>query len=595
MLKNIFPFLEWIGELKNPKTLKYDIIAGLTVAFVLIPQSMAYAWLAWLPIEVWLYTAFIPVLVAALFSSSRQMSTWPITIISLMTATALASFSSNIEAYIVYASLLAFFIGIFYIILSVLKLWIIVDFLSNPVIVGFTNAIAIITIISQAWKFFGIEHDKWNSFFEWIYNLIISAIQNTHIETLLYWVVSILILVSLAKFTPKLPRVLMLLVITIIGSYYLWFEWEIVETIPNSLPNFSLPFLSDYVLNGLKLEEVLHLAFFAVIIGLIGFTQSISVAKFVWTKTKQKISANRELRWQWLANISSSLFWWYWVSGSFSRTAVNLRAGAITWFSWIVTSMVVLITIVYLTPLLYYLPIVVLAAVIMIAVVELIKIRPIIRDWKTEKHDWITAVATFWLTILLAPSIEIWILIWVILSLWFFIFRSMRPQIIELSMYKDGLYRNKDLFSLKTSKHISVYRFDWALYFANASYFEDTILNWIAEKRNIKYIILDLEWMTGIDSTWVDVLNNLIDRLNSIWIIVILSSIRVRIIKKLKNYWFLKKFWKKYVFIDIKNALNYISKKEDGKIDLKPLLEYRSNKNWDTDIWRYMIKKYINK
>ncbi len=595
MLKKIFPFLEWIGELKNPKILKSDIIAGLTVAFILIPQSMAYAWLAGLPIEVGLYTAFIPVFVAGLFSSSRQMSTWPITIISLMTATALASYSSNMEAYIVYASLLAFFIGIFYIILSVLKLWVIVDFLSNPVIIGFTNAVAIITIVSQAWKIFGIEYDKWNSFFEWIYNLIISAIQNTHLETFIFGLVSIFILISLAKIIPKAPRVLILMVLAILTSYFVWFQWKIVEDIPNSLPSFSLPFLSDYVLNWLKLEEILNLAFFAIIIGLIGFTQSISVAKFIWTKTKQKIYANKELMSQWLSNISSSFFWWYWVSGSFSKTAVNLRAGAKTWFSSIVTSIVVLITIIYLTPFLYYLPMVVLAAVIMVAVVELIKIKPIIRAWKTEKHDWITAVATFSLTLLLAPNIEIWILIWVILSLWFFIFRSMRPKIIELSMYKDWIYRDKNLFSLKTSKHISIYRFDGVLYFANAPYFEDTILNWISEKNKLKYVILDLEWMTGIDSSWIDVLNTLIDRLNNVWIVVILTSIRIRIIQKLKNYWFLKKFWKKYAFINIKNALNYISKKEWDKIDLEPLIKYKNDKNWNGDFWIYMIKKYIEK
>jgi SulP family sulfate permease len=165
-LKKFLPFIEWVPKLRNKKILRNDITAGITVALVLVPQSMAYAWLAWLPLEVWLYTAFIPVIIWALFWSSHQMSTWPVTIVSLMTATTLSMMPhTSIEWYIVYASLLALFIGLFYILLWVLKLWIIVDFLSHPVIVSFTNAVAIITITSQLSKIFWISVSKWWSYF----------------------------------------------------------------------------------------------------------------------------------------------------------------------------------------------------------------------------------------------------------------------------------------------------------------------------------------------------------------------------------------------------------------------------------------------
>ncbi len=595
-LYKIFPFLEWIGKLKDIKVFRADIIAGLTVAFVLIPQSMAYAGLAWLPIEIWLYTAFIPVLVAGLFGSSKQMSTWPVTIVSLMTATAIAWISqASPEWYIVYASLLALFIWVFYLVLWFLKLWVIVDFLSHPVIIGFTNAVAIITITSQAGKLFGISYEKWGNYFEWLYNLVVWALSNTHMETFLFWLASIWILVFLAKFLPKLPRVLILLVIAIVSSYYLGFDWKIIKDIPSTLPSFSIPFLSEYVINWLNLKDIINLAFFAIIIWLIGFTESISVAKFVWTKTKQKVSADRELIWQWLANISSGLFGWYWVAWSFSKTAVNLRVWAKTGFSSVITSIVVWITLIYLTPLLYYLPVVTLAAVIMVAVFELIKIKPIIKAWKTEKHDWIVAVVTFVLTLFLAPSIELWILIWAILSLAFYISRSMRPRLIEVSMYKDWLYRDVESFWLKTSKHVSVLRFDWDLYFANAGHFEDSILKLIADKKKLKYVIIDLEWMADIDSSWIEVLENLVNRLNNIWIRVLLTSARVNIITKLKNYWFLKNFSKKYLFVNIEKALEYICDKKWKNIDIKALADYVSNKKWKDEEARAIIDKYVKK
>ncbi|MCP4523642.1 MAG: sodium-independent anion transporter, partial [Candidatus Gracilibacteria bacterium] len=178
----IFPFLEWIGKLKDSNILRKDIISGMTVALILVPQSMAYAGLAGLPIEVGLYTAFIPVIIASLFGSSPQMSTGPVTIVSLMTATALAPLAaSSIEGYVAYASLLAIMIGVFYIILGSLKLGVIVDFLSHPVIIGFTNAVAIITITSQISKIFGVSVDKSGNYFETLQNVFVAAMNDIHV------------------------------------------------------------------------------------------------------------------------------------------------------------------------------------------------------------------------------------------------------------------------------------------------------------------------------------------------------------------------------------------------------------------------------
>ena len=602
ILKNIFPFLVWIRELRNFKVLKSDIIAWITLSFIVIPQSMAYAELAWLPIEVGLYTSFISIMVAGLFWSSKQMSTWSITIVSLMTATAIASIwvtSISVEAYIVYASLLAFFIGVFYLILSFLRLGVIVDFLSHPVIIGFTNAAAIITLTSQAWKIFWVSYEKWDNYFEWIYNLIISSIEYVQYPTLAFWLWWIILLVFLWKIFPKIPRVLVVIIISTFLSYKLWFDWKIIEIIPNSLPSINIPFLSSYLLNDLSTDQILNLMVFALIIWLIWFTQSISVAKYVWTKTKQRVSANKELYWQWIANISSSLFWWYWVAWSLSKTAVNLRAWAKTWFSSVITWLMVWVTILFFTPYLYYLPMATLAAIIIVAVSDLIKIKTTIKVWKTEIHDWIVAVVTFSLTLLLSPNIEMWIFIWVTLSLALFIYRSMRPRLIEVAMYKDWQYRDKVSFALKTSKHVSIFRFDWVLFFANAWYFESTILDFISKKEKLKYVIFDLEWMSDIDSSWLEVLEHLYERLDKEnWVKVYFSSLRVKVIQKFIDSGFLKYFWKKNIFVKVKSILKYIEEKEWDNVDLESLWEYcPGNKNNEefNEEGKDILEKYVYK
>jgi len=322
----LFPFMFWIGKLKSFKVIKKDIIAWLTVGFIIIPQSMAYASLAGLPIQIWLYTWLVATFIAWLFGATRQMSTWPSTIISLMTATALFTIVwANVEAYSVYASLLAIFTGLFYILLGNLKLWIIVDFLSRPLIIWFTNAAAIITITDQAGKLFWVSYDKWTNYFEWILNLYISVIQNLHIPTLIFWILSIIFLIILKRYLPKAPRVLFLIIISTIISYYIWFHdnmwWTIIQTIPNTLPQFDLPFLSEYIFNNLTFSQLLDVIMYSLIIGIIWFTQTISVSKHISAQNHEKINANRELIGQWITNIFTGIFSWYGVAWSLSKTA----------------------------------------------------------------------------------------------------------------------------------------------------------------------------------------------------------------------------------------------------------------------------------
>lgn len=590
-----FPFLQWIWMLKEPWVIKWDILAGISVSLILIPQSMAYAWLAGLPVEVWLYTAFLPVMIAALFGSSQQMSTGPVTIVSLMTASALVPIaSSGTEAYVVYASLLAFFIGTFYILLWCLRLWVVVDFLSHPVIVWFTNAVALVTITSQIPKLFGISVDKSWTYLSTLIRIFEWIISRTHIPTLILWLGSVFLLIFLWKVAPKLPRVLIVLSWAILISYLMDFSgaywWQIVGNIPANLPSFLNPVTNDLTYQ-LDFSSIFKLWIYAVVIGLIWFTESISVAKFVSYKTKQRVSPNRELIGQWLANMTSSMFGGYGVAGSFSKTAVNLKAWATTGFSSIVTGIMVGLTLLFLTPLLSYIPMTTLAAIIIVAVAHLIKFSPLIKSWKIEKHDGIIGFVTFFLTLAFVPNIDYGIMLWIWLSLVLFIYRSMRPKVTEVALYKDGTYRDVDLFWLKTSSDISVYRFDGSLFFANAGFFEEKILEYISEKKKLKVVILDMEWINNIDSSAEEVIYNLVNRLWESGIKVHLTGLRTKVLEKLKNSGFMGEFWDKRISTKIEDALEKIEKKFGKDIDISPLRDYEKDKTKDPELEKEVIKK----
>lgn len=254
LFKSYLPFLEWISELRNPTVLRADILAWITVAVVLIPQAMAYASLAWLPPYIGLYTAFLPVIIGGIFSSSRQLSTWPVTVISLMTATALAPFALWLEEYIMYAAILAIMMWVMQLTLWILKLGSIFNFLSHSVIVGFINAAAILIGFSQLKWIFWVNIDSWLPLYETIPLLLTEIVNTTNIYIFLFWISAILTLHILQKYFPKLPKFLILVLVSIIISYLIWFEnlgWEVVGFIPEWLPSFYVPTISMDILKQL--------------------------------------------------------------------------------------------------------------------------------------------------------------------------------------------------------------------------------------------------------------------------------------------------------------------------------------------------------
>ena len=554
IFKRFFPFQEWINDLRDPKVLRADIIAGLTVALVLVPQSMAYAQLAGLPPYYGLYASFLPVAIAAIFGSSRQLATGPVAVVSLLTAAALEPIaSSDPTGYVAYAIMLAFLVGVFQLSLGLLRLGVLVDFLSHPVVNGFTNAAAIIIATSQFSKFFGVTVATQEHHYQTVINVLSESFTNTHTPTLLMGLLALIIIILIRKISIKYPAILISVVITTFISWFInfesKFEGKVIGVIPDGLPTFQLPVID--------LSQLINLGTVAIAISLIGFMEAISIAKAMATQTRQRLDADQELVGQGLSNIVSSFFQGYPVSGSFSRSAINISAGAITGFSSVITGIVVGITLLFLTPLLYHLPQATLAAVIITAVINLIKFKPIKYAWRVQKHDAVISVITFLVTLFLAPELELGIIVGITLSLASYCYRSMRPRIICLSKNAQGVFRNSDTNNIPKCCCISVMRFDGPLIFTSASHFENEVIERVATKPELRFFIIDAIAINEIDATGQDMLHSLSSRLYEQNISLFFARVHKPIMKIFYDTGFSKGEWKNHFHRTINEAIEY--------------------------------------
>jgi len=535
--RKFFPFLGWIGELRSTEVLRADILAGVTVALVLIPQSMAYAQLAGLPAYYGLYISFMPVMIAALWGSSRQLATGPVAVVSIMTATALApmlggtaeSHPELAEQYIPLAMFMALLVGLFQLGLGIFRLGVVVNFLSHPVIVGFTNAAALVIGLSQLSKIFGVampgepgDHfltvKIWGVFMQWA---------STHVPSVIMGVSAFVLMWLMKVYTPKLPGVLIAVVVATLVSYLFGYEGmdgQVVGQIPEGLPGFQVPAFSLSLL-----AEMLPAA---IVISLVGFMEAISISKAMAARTKDHIDANQELIGQGLGNIVGSFTQAYPASGSFSRSAVNLNAGARTGFSSVITAAVVVITLLFLTPLLYHLPQAVLAAVIMMAVFGLINFKAVKHAWEANKHDGIASVVTFVATLGFAPHLDKGIIIGASLAIGLYLFRTMTPRIAFLGRYSDGTLRDVIVHTdLPVDEKVVAMRFDGSLYFANVSHFEEAILRAVADNPDVKFILVVGDGMNQLDASGVEILRQLVLRLKENDVTLVFSGLKRQILQ----------------------------------------------------------------
>ena len=501
-IKELIPILEWLPNY-NSSRFKGDFIAGITVSIILIPQGIAYALIAGIPPIYGLYCALVPQLVYAIFGSSRQVAIGPVAMDSLIVATGVSTLAlAGSDSYIAIAILLAFMVGSIQFLLGVFRLGFIVNFLSKPVISGFTSAVALTIGVNQFRNLFGVDFVQSDQI-QYVLEDIWFNIIDFNLHTTVIGLISVGVIILLRKINKKIPNALLVVVVGILTIRYLGDEFSdvaIVKDIPSGLPSFSFP--------EMDISQIKELLPIALTLVMVGYLETISIGKSLEAKQDEyKLRPNQELIALGLSNIIGSWFKAYPSTSSFSRSAINQESGATTGMASLVSVVMVLLTLLFLTPLFYHLPKTVLAAIIIVAVFGLVNIKEAIFLWKANNLDFWFLVVTFFSTLLF--GIEYGIMIGVGLSLIILIFRTSRPYVAELGKVPESdFYRNRERFNeVILDDEVLVFRFDAQLFYANASYFIETLELMVEEKGpRLKLIVLDAESINRVDSTGVEML-----------------------------------------------------------------------------------------
>jgi len=517
-----------------------------------VPQSMAFAQLADLPPYYGLYAAFIPPAIAALFGSSRQLSAGPVATASLITATTLQSLAiPGTQAYFTYAIALTLIIGVIRLIIGFFKLGIVTNFLSFPVVAGFTNAVAIMIFCSQLPNAFGVKMIKSSIYVKTIWNSITHIFTNFNPHTGLMFAIAFIILIIARKFSKKMPAIIFAVVVTTLIAWKFGYTGQIVGNIPKGIPSLKIPTFDFHALPTLLIG--------AITITLVGLMEVISIAKTVAIKTHQHIDVNQEIIGQGMASFIGSFFQSYPVSSSFSRTAVNFKSGAKTGFASVITTIIVGLTLLFLTPVFYYLPKATLAAAIMFSIVTFINFKPFIETWRVNKYDWIICVTTFIITLAFAPRLYIPILSGIILSLIFYFYRT----------FKNGMVKNKNAGSGindEKNEHFSCIRLDSHLYFMNCAKFEDKIFKIIISKPELDSLILDMSNINYIDTSGIHAMKIIVNRLVESGINLYFTNLKENVFKTFINAGLFELIGSDYFFNSNKEAVEEINR--DLKLEI---------------------------
>lgn len=506
MLKKFIPILTWLPAYQS-RDLKGDVSAGLTVGVMLIPQGMAYAMLAGMPPIYGLYASIIPLILYAIFGTSRQLAVGPVAMVSLLISSGVGALADpSTQEYIGLAILLALMVGIFQLMLGVLRLGFLVNYLSHPVISGFTSAAALIIGLSQLKHLMGIEIPRSH----YIHEVLIDAagkVGETHLPTLILGLIAIALTLGLKRISKAIPGPLVLVVLGILAVYFFGLAeggMKIVGKVPDGLPSPEIPMV--------EFSAMGDLFSIALTISLIGFMESFAVAKALQSRHKDyDIDANQELIGLGVANIGGAFFQAFPTTGGFGRSAVNDQSGARTGLASIISAVFIALTLVFLTPLFFYLPKAILASVIMVAVFGLIDFKEVVHLWKTDKSDFAMLVATFLATLTL--GIEQGIGVGVALSLLVVIYRSAYPHVAILGRIKGtSYYRNLNRFKEAEDRpDILVIRFDAQMYFANSNFFRAKLVKLVEEKGDkLELVVVNAESMSFLDSTAVQTLHDMV-------------------------------------------------------------------------------------
>jgi len=499
LLRRYLPITDWLPGYDWGKTLRWDLIAGLTVWALLIPEAMAYAGIAGVPPEAGLYTAPLALIGYAIFGSSRHLFVGPSSTVAILSAATIGGLvASDAATFWEATSWLAIITGAILVILGLLRMGWIANFMSQPVLDGFIVGLAITIAVGQLDKMFGIEAEGENVVREFLD--IIAQIGDWHLATMVVGFVSLALLFAMHRFTPKIPAALTVVILAIIASAVFDFETagiHIVGDIPSGLPPIGLPGWPEGVLVG---ELILG----ALAIVIVGYAESLAAAKQYARKYGYKVDANQEMIGLGVANLGAGISQGFVVDGSLSKTAAGDSAGQKTQMTGLIAAVMTIITILFLTGLFFYLPEATLGAIVVHAVWKLIDFKKLSRMLAVRKKDFYAGLASF-VGVLIFGILE-GVIIGVVLSLLILIYRASFPSATELGRVEIG--DRETYVSLADSDEaqrrngIVVHRFDADLIFSNANGFADSVREMLYESEPQAFaVVLDCEQMTVIDMT----------------------------------------------------------------------------------------------
>ncbi len=553
-ISKILPFFDWI-KTYNANSFKGDLSAGITVGIMLIPQGMAYAMIAGLPPVYGLYASLVPLVVYSFLGTSRQLSVGPVAMDSLFVAATVSIMAIPFsDHYIELAILMALMIGVLQFVFGVIRLGFLVNFLSKPVITGFTTAAALIIGLNQVKYLFGTEIPR-NNQLQYLITDIVDGVSRIHPLTMILGIIGIVILIALKKMSKKIPSALVLVLIGTSVAYFVNINQlgvAVVEFIPSGLPSMNFPEINQ--------AEIMTLLPAAFALALIAFMEAISVAKAIEEKHDDyKINPNQELIALGASNIIGSIFSAYPVTGGFSRTAVNNDSGAKTGIAGIISAVVILLTLLFLTDLFYFLPKVVLASIILVAVTSLIDLKAPKKLWQTDKKEFFMYVITLLATCTI--GIQQGIGIGVLMSLVLLIYKVTNPHMAIIGKIPGTeIYRNIERFEdVDLDDEIMIVRFDARLFYANMNYFRDRLITYEEQKgTNIKAIIIDGSGINSIDSSAIDFLKRMIQSYDKRGVEILFSGLKGPVRDSFKKNDIFSKETKDHFFVNIENAEKFV-------------------------------------
>lgn len=503
--ERFLPFLTWPRQWAK-HGIRGDLLAGLTVALVLIPQSLAYAQLGSLPPYVGLYAALLPALVGALFGSCGQLSTGPVALTALLSGASLLPLAKpDTPEFLALAVLLALLSGLIQLLLGLLRLGWLLNLMSHPVLMGFINAAALVICLSQLPPLLGISMPNEGQLLSDLAHAFGHGIDPASTA---FGLTALAALFLIRHFTPALPGVLIVVALATVASAATGFAaagGAVVGEIPHGLPQLQRPAIS--------VDHIAMLLPTAFVIALVSFMEAASSAKLISGKTRQPWDQNQELIGQGLAKLAAAFSGAMPVSASFSRSALNYASGARTGLSNLVTVGMVMLTLLYFTPLLWHLPKPVLAAIILQTVANLLDFKALRRAWHASRDDGLAATLTFVATLAFAPNIQTGILTGLMLSLALMVYRSMSPRVALLGLHPDGTYRDLERFGLPhPAPYLVILRFDSPLTFVTAATFEDAMLRAARAQPEVKTVLVSGAGINDIDATGLHVIAGLIER-----------------------------------------------------------------------------------